>query len=91
MAWAGIPYVDPSLVPVQTELAWERAPFDAWSAQIQQAFGLPGWKLRETSRNLQRIFDLAVAEGKSFDDAWAITECEISRILVTNGDLRPLT
>lgn len=71
-------YSDPTLVSVAVEIGWEREPFDALARDLLAQIGLPGWKLPETSRNLQRMFDLAIEDGKSFHDAWVTLtqECD---------------
>jgi hypothetical protein len=77
-------YVDPTLVSVKVELDWATRPFDDLATSLIEATRLPAWKVPETSRNLRRIFDLAVADGHGFDVAWRSVDKHYMRIL-TNG------
>lgn len=91
MSGAGdVLYLDPTLVPVTAELEWEWGPFYSLARRIHVPMGLPDWKYPETARNLRRIFDFAISDGKSFDGAWAHTESQIQRILAANEDLQSL-
>lgn len=73
-------YVDPTLIPVTEEVSWERAPFATMARELHARLSLPDWKLAETTRNLYRIFERGIAEGKTFDDALAVVQAEFERI-----------
>jgi hypothetical protein len=76
-------YVDPTLVSVAVELDWVGRPFDDLAASLIAATRLPAWKVPETSRNLRRIFDMAVCDGLSFDVAWRTVNGEYMRVLTS--------
>ena len=79
-----VDYLDPTLVSVAVEIGWEREPFDALACGLLDRLGMPEWKLPETSRNLRRMFDLTVADGKSFSDAWEVVTLECGEIVRKN-------
>ena len=74
-------YIDPTLVSVTVELDWSSRPFDDLAANLVAATRLPAWKIPETSKNLRRIFDLAVTDGVSFDGAWRTVNDQYMRVL----------
>lgn len=76
-------YVDPTLVSVAAELDWSARPFDDLATSLVEATRLPAWKVPETSKNLRRIFDLAVADGLGFDVAWRSVNDQYMKILTS--------
>jgi hypothetical protein len=78
-------YTDPTLVSVAVELDWANRPFDDLAASLVAATRLPAWKIPETSKNLRRIFDLAVLDGISFDVAWRSVNDQYMRVLTSGS------
>jgi len=82
---SAVVYIDPTLVSVDTEIEWSRAPFDERARRLHALLVLPDWKVPETSRNLERFFCFLVADGNSFAVALARVDAEITLIVQENG------
>lgn len=76
-----------ALLLPETEVEWGEEVFRNLSKDLHAKLGLPAWKQEETTRNLRRIFEFSVADGKSFDDSLDAVNRIFREILSVNGKL----
>lgn len=74
-------YQDCSLVPVATQIHWERAQFIDGAAKIVEHLGYEAWKHEEIARTLENIFRGTINAGKTFDEARFDVEAAIQRAI----------